>query len=341
VRVGIVIPAYNAAHWVGDAMASVVAQTYGDWRLVVVDDGSIDGTSDLVARFADRRITLIRQANAGVSAARNRGIAELFGEAPSRYPPPTKGGRTFAVSAVLFLDADDWLAADALARLIDSLGATPDAVAAVGPYTDGTHVQRPLSGDILPRLLVRNLFANGGHLLIRAEAIRAAGRFRTDIAYGEDWEYWIRIAVHGPFAVTAGRAPVLFVRQQDCGAYRRLAANPESFVPCTEAIFTNPSLLARFGPVRLAAIHRRTEAENAWIIGRELIRHGHSREGRIWLRRSVRAASSLKRIALIATSVFPIGPFVPYAVTGRASFACNEPTSPCGRKMMNTTSNVP
>jgi glycosyltransferase involved in cell wall biosynthesis len=310
VRVGIVIPAYNAARWIGEAIGLAVAQSYGDWRLVVVDDGSTDGTGDIARSFADRRITLIRQANAGVSAARNRGIVELVGGAP----------RCAGVSAVLFLDADDRLASDALARLVDTLRAAPEAVVAAGAYTDMRHLRMPPSGDILPRLLVRNLFANGGHLLIRAEAIRAAGLFRTDIAYGEDWEYWIRLALCGLFAVTSDRAPVLFVRQHDGGAYRRLAATPTSFAPCMEAIFGNPELLARFGAARLAAIRRRTEAENAWIIGRELIRHGRSREGRVWLRRSVRAAFSLKRIALLAASVLPIGPFVPYAVASRAIY---------------------
>src|ERR1700722_16212125 len=74
-RVGIVIAAYNAASWIGDAIASVIAQTYRDWILVVVDDGSADGTADVVGGFADPRIRLVRQANAGVSAARNRGGA--------------------------------------------------------------------------------------------------------------------------------------------------------------------------------------------------------------------------------------------------------------------------
>lgn len=204
-----------------------------------------------------------------------------------------------------------------------------------------TRCHRPSSGDLLSLVLTRNLFANGGHVLIRAEALSAIGPFRTDIVYGEDWEFWIRLALQGSFAVTIGAAPVLHVRQHDSGAYHRLAADPASFSPCMDAIFGNPALLARFGASCLAAIRHRTEAENAWIIGRELIRHGRAREGRAWLRRSVRGAPSLKRMALLAASLFPIGPFAPYAVAGRTSFACNDPTSPCGRKMMNTTSNVP
>jgi hypothetical protein len=86
-----------------------------------------------------------------------------------------------------------------------------------------------------------------------------------------------------------------------------------------DAIFGNPLLLSRFGERRLAAIRRRTDAENHWIIGRELIRHGRSAEGRAWLRRSVRAAHTPKRVALLAAAAaLPLlpsalrGPFRPY-----------------------------
>ena len=214
-----VIPAYNAAAWVADAIRSVLAQTHRDWRLVVVDDGSIDGTGEVVAGFADPRIRLIRQANGGVSAARNAGIRELSARygtsAPTvaltasqsslpglaRHDSGARAGPEgdsfiphWALSgddAFLFLDADDWLAPDALERLAAALAATPHAVAASGPcaFTDTGRVRRPPSGHLLHRLLVRNLFANGGHLLLGAATVRAAGGFLPGIAYGEDWEF--------------------------------------------------------------------------------------------------------------------------------------------------------
>ena len=286
--IGVVIPAYNAASWIGGAVASVLAQTHREWSLVVIDDGSTDGTGDVLADFDDPRIALIRQTNAGVSAARNRGTAELVA----------------GNAALLFLDADDWLAPDTFSRLAAALAASPQAVAAVAPYAfvGSRSVRRPPSGCLLRRLLVGNLFANGGHLLLRCEAVRRAGGFMPGIAYGEDWEFWIRIALQGPFTATQGRAPVLFVRQNAAGAYRRLAADPSAFAPCMDAIFTNPALLARFGPQRLAAIRRRTEAENDWIIGRELIRHGKGAQGRAWLRHSVRASPTPRRAALLAAA---------------------------------------
>ena len=293
-RIAVVTPAHNAAGTIADTIRSVLEQSHGDLRLVVVDDGSSDDTAAIVARFDDLRLTLIRQPNAGVSAARNRGAEAADGD------------------ALLFLDADDWLAPTALATLASALQAAPDAVAAVGAYArvdaPGAPPRRAryrpasMPRDLLPGLLVSNAFANGGHVLVRASAARRAGLFRPGIAYGEDWEFFIRLALLGPFAFVPSREAVLFLRSCAEGAYRRLAADPAAFTPCMAAIFGNPDLRARFGPGRLHAIRRRAEAENAWIIGRECIRHGGVPEGRRWLASSVLAAPSPRRIALLAAA---------------------------------------
>jgi hypothetical protein len=228
---------------------------------------------------------------------------------------------TGAPGGILFLDADDWLAPDALSRLGAALHAVPEAVAASGPckFVDTGAMRVPPSGNLLSRLLVRNLFANGGHLLLRTEAVHAAGSFRAGIAYGEDWEFWIRVALQGRFAAARGKRPVLFVRQHGEGVYQRLAQNPGAFSPCMDAIFTNPALLVRFGARRLAAIRSHTEAENDWIVGREQIRHGSYASGLATLRRSVRRHGTPRRAVLLtAAHLMPLlpaawrGPLRPY-----------------------------
>jgi glycosyltransferase involved in cell wall biosynthesis len=314
----------------------VLGQTHRDLRLVVVDDGSTDATARVVTGFSDPRLTLIWQCNAGVAAARNRGMADADGD------------------ALLFLDADDWLAPSALADLSATLDGAPEAVAAVGPYArvdaaGGPSRQPPVRRrpathapprdlparvvaaqtaprDLLARLVVQNQFANGGHVLIRRSAARRAGTFRPGVVYGEDWDYFVRLALQGPFAFVPTRAPLLFVRSRADGAYRRLAADPAAFAPCMAAIFGNPGLEARFGPARLAALRRRAEAENAWIVGRELVRQGRAGEGRRWLTRSVAAAPTLRRMALLAAAhALPLlprawhGPFRAYAEAGAAT----------------------
>jgi glycosyltransferase involved in cell wall biosynthesis len=293
-HVGIVIPAHNAEVWIDRCLRSLLEQTHRAWSAVVVDDGSVDRTASEAAQFHDARIRLIRQPNAGVSAARNRALQELSG-----------------CGAILFLDADDWLAPDALRRLATALRTTPEVVAAVGPAAfvrpDGSvkSLRRAPHGDTLQRVLRGNVFANGGHLLIRRDAVRRAGLFDTALRFGEDWEYWVRLALLGPFVATAGSLPVLFIRRLDSGAYRRLAGEPASFQPCMDAIFRNPLLRARMGEERVARLRSRTEAENAWITGRALISGNAVPEGRSFLRRSLVRAPSPKRLALLAAAYFP------------------------------------
>jgi glycosyltransferase involved in cell wall biosynthesis len=310
-RIGIVTPAFNVAPYIGDAIRSVLAQIHQDWTMTIVDDGSTDETAAVVAGFGDPRLCLIRQCNEGVSAARNRGVMATHAE------------------ALLFLDADDWLSPGALSRLAAALRLNSAAIAAVGPYMrvpdEGVsgggqlngRVGRPASGDLLERLLVRNLFANGGHLLIRRTVTEAAGPFHTGLRYGEDWEYWIRLACLGSFVAVHARTPLLFVRERHGGAYLNMASQPESFSPCMDAIFNAPALKALFSATKVAHLRRRAEAENDWIVGRELIRHGRPAEGRGFLRRSVRASPSPRRLALLAAGSLPIiriGPFRPYSV---------------------------
>jgi hypothetical protein len=184
-------------------------------------------------------------------------------------------------------------------------------------------VLRPPAGDLVEPLLRRNHFANGGQLLIRRAAAIAAGPHIPGLAYGEDWDYLIRLALIGPFTVTPGRAPVLHVRVRPGGACHSLASDPAAFRACLDAIFANPVLRARLGLARLAVLRRRAEAESHWIIGRELIRHGARRAGRAWLRRSVRAQPSARRLLLLAAAhalpLLPVqlrGPFASYPAAG-------------------------
>jgi hypothetical protein len=376
VHVAVVIPAFNIAAFLADAIVSLLDQTYRDWSLVVVDDGSTDATAVVAARFKDSRIRLIRQPNSGVSAARNAGVAAVLsrngracassackglgqstlpvaniawpdsavgvprgqaqiatiaavmpagGEAgaspdvAARSPRAVLDRETGASpEAVLFLDGDDWLAPDAVATLVGTLEDAPWAVAAVGRFAqvglDGTArlAPRPPQGGLLERLLTRNLFANGGHLLIRRQAIQAAGAFRVDLSYGEDWEYWTRLALEGEFVAVSSDSALLFVRERLGGAYLARAIDPQAYRPALDVIYHNPGLVKRVGPARLSAFGGRAEAEVAWTVGRELIRRGRLRDGLSWLGRSVCEAPSPKRLAMVGLSWLRLGPFRPY-----------------------------
>ena len=295
--ISIITPAFDVAPFVADAVGSALAQDFVDWEMIVIDDGSTDDTAAVAEAAAqgDGRVRILRQRNAGVSAARMTGLAAARG------------------SALLFLDADDWLAPDALRRLAESLGAHPDAVAAYGPWASMAEGDAPgasplrvkagpyPSGDILHHLVVQNLLANGGHLLARRQAFETAGGFTPGLRYGEDWECWIRLALQGPFAAVPGAAPLCFVRERGGSAYRRMASDPTAFEPAMRAIWGNPALRARLGD-SFDRLQARAEAENAWIVGKELIRHGATAEGRRKLRRALTLAPGMKRLAILAAA---------------------------------------
>jgi glycosyltransferase involved in cell wall biosynthesis len=310
-RVAIITPAFNAAPYIGDTIRSVLAQTHSDWRMVIVDDGSTDATAQVAARFADPRLTVISRPNQGVSAARNHGLTLADGE------------------AVQFLDADDQLAQDALARLTEALSANPWAGAAAGAYrrVGGDHpaarsITPPGEADLFPLLLIRNHFINGGQILLRRSVVDRAGGFRTDLSFGEDWEYWVRVAAFAAFVTLPEPDPVLFALARDEGAYRRHVTDPARLRQCLDIIHTHPALCARWSPTRRNALRRHADAEACWVLARERLRLGQVSEARFWLRAAPRLAPT-PRVLLRALSGFvaPVlppswrGPLRPY--TGR------------------------
>jgi glycosyltransferase involved in cell wall biosynthesis len=315
-QIGVVMPAYNAEQWIRRAIDSVLDQSNSNWSMVIVDDGSSDATAEIAGAITDQRVRLVRQANGGVSAARNRGMNEVLHG---------------CVDALIFLDADDWLAPDAFARLSAVLESSPGSVGAVGAalHVDTGHHHVPPSGDILERFLAFPRFGTGA-VLLRLSAVQAAGGFDSRLTFGEDWEFLVRIALQGSFVTTEDDAPVLFHQPNPGGLFRRHSGDPAAYAPCMQTVFGNPALLARLGRSRLDKLRRRADANNAWAIGRELIRDGRPCEGKAWLRRSLRAAPSIKRIAILlavyARKLLPgrwLGPFQPYAAGGNRIESCS------------------
>jgi glycosyltransferase involved in cell wall biosynthesis len=187
VNVSIIIPAYNAAQTIADALESVLAQSCPDWEAVVVDDGSIDRTVEIANIYAERdaRIRVISQANGGESAARNAGIDQ------ARY------------DWLLFLDADDWIAPSHLERLTGELISNPELGAvhcgSVRVAIDGTHVADdylPPAGDMFPTLARRAAFPIHA-CIVRRSLVEAVGKFDTSLKKSPDWDLWQRIARMG------------------------------------------------------------------------------------------------------------------------------------------------
>ena len=193
--VSVIIPAYNAADTIDKTLASLCAQGKVAWEAIVVDDGSTDGTAQAVQRRMrrDRRIRLVRQQNAGVSAARNAGLAVAWGE------------------WLCFLDADDWLAPRAFGRLLALSQADPDAQVLVGAAArvseDGgvwDYDARDLSDPFA--VLSTHCSIAIHSALVRRAAVRELGGFDEGLRSSEDWDLWQRLARAGRrFAQTDAR----------------------------------------------------------------------------------------------------------------------------------------
>jgi len=187
IRVSVVIPAFNSAGTITQAIESVLAQTSSAWELIVVDDGSTDATAEIVTSFVQRdsRIRLVQQANAGASAARNAGINQARHE------------------WLLFLDSDDWISPLHFERLTNRLAACPelDAVYCLSARVarDGTLVaeeSEPPTGDLF-RILASRAAFDINACIVRATLAAAVGKFDTKLRIAEDWDFWQRIARTG------------------------------------------------------------------------------------------------------------------------------------------------
>ena len=146
--ISVIIPAYNAAATLPHALDSVLAQTWPAHEIIVVDDGSIDATGEVVERYLARsggeRIRHVRQDNAGPSAARNRGVAQASGE------------------WIAFLDADDWYSPERLARHAEMIAADPALDFLVGNFDYRDSAGALLHPSMPASALGRELLAQHG-----------------------------------------------------------------------------------------------------------------------------------------------------------------------------------
>jgi len=178
----VVIPCWNQAHYLGEAIESALSQSYPSLEVIVVDDGSEDNSAAVAARFPGVRC--LRQRNSGVAAARNRGLAEAGGE--------------YAV----FLDADDRLLPDALAVGVKELEARPEAAFAAGMPRDigrdGAVIReakQPLvTRDHYLKLLEECFIWSGSSVVYRRQALEAVGGFNESRVAADDYELYLKLA---------------------------------------------------------------------------------------------------------------------------------------------------
>jgi glycosyltransferase involved in cell wall biosynthesis len=201
--VSVIIPAFNVELYLADAVRSAIGQTWKQVELIIVDDGSSDGTGALADRLAagEERIRVIHQRNRGVSAARNAGIAAANGE------------------FVCFLDADDVLLPDKCERQVAFLGQFPDCDLPMLLLCRSPPLR------IAELLTFRNWFAPMSPLL-RAAFVARIGGFDEQLASSEDWDYWIRASQLGALCYLPG--PVAVYRTHPMQATRNWGPRPSN-----------------------------------------------------------------------------------------------------------------
>jgi glycosyltransferase involved in cell wall biosynthesis len=197
--ISVIIPVYNGEKTIRETIQSVLDQTFSDFELLIINDGSQDKTLDVVFTIADPRIQIFSYPNSGVNASRNRGIQKSTGE------------------FIAFLDADDLWTPDKLDAQFMALQENSDAAVAYSwvDYIDesGKFLRRgsycAASGNVYAQLLLSDFLENGSNPLIRRSHLNQVGLFDESLSYGEDWELWIRLAARYPFIVVT-RSQILY-----------------------------------------------------------------------------------------------------------------------------------
>ena len=185
--VSVIIPSYNAERWIGEAIESALAQTWPRTEIIVIDDGSDDGTLGVARRYQCSSLKIHHQRNAGVSAARNAGFRLAQGD------------------FIQWLDADDVLHREKIATQVSELLALPARTVATGPFgafffrtSRASFTRNALWTDLSPREWLLTRFENDAWIalnswLIERSLCSLAGDWNTRLALDEDGEYLSRV----------------------------------------------------------------------------------------------------------------------------------------------------
>jgi len=219
----VIIPSYNRAHIVSQAILSVLNQTYQDFEIIIVDDGSTDNTERVVNNFNDLRIRYIRhELNRGASAARNSGIWA----ARSEY--------------IGFLDSDDEWLTEKLLKQVCKLQRSENKVALVytGEILVEDGAENPferkilsISGNVFERLLQGDFIGTCSSVMVRTNAIKKTGGFDEQLHSREDWDIWLRISKN--YEVACIPEPLII---RHIGGYSRISTNLKRTIEGTKAI---------------------------------------------------------------------------------------------------------
>jgi len=278
--VSICIPTYNRKDYLRETLDSVFAQTYKDYEVVIVDDGSTDGTEEMI-RGTGYKVRYYWQKNAGDAAARNR-LIEL------------SGGKF-----ITFIDSDDLLMPDAVERMINVMEAEKEEVIVYGPYTaideNGNIRKRKrkklYSGCITPQLFEDILVHSCGSMFPK-RILEQAGRFDTSLSVCSDYELWLRLSLKYRFIALP--APTFKRRRHSGNLSERSFTNRKIELEVLERFYYQDGGRDVI-PEKLAM---RRLSEEIYRVGKCALKEGEYHEAKDYFRTSLRSRLNPKSLAM-------------------------------------------
>jgi glycosyltransferase involved in cell wall biosynthesis len=263
-KVSVIIPAYNQANFIDKAIESVLRQTYQDFEIIIINDGSKDNTEEIVKNYSDFRIRYICHANnMGVSEARNTGI------------------RASRCDCIALLDSDDEFLPVKLDMQTKLLRNEPSDVGVVCAWSlnmdkKGNYISKrclPKKGGYIFEDLLSTNYMSVTTLLIRRECFEKVGLFDSSLDGQEDWDMWIRIAKYYKFSLI--KIPL---------AKRRIHPNRISY-NLEKKVITAKRIIKKH--INELKIRRNIHSRHYLYIGFRLCRIGKTKEGRRYLLKAI------------------------------------------------------
>ncbi|MGB3760140.1 MAG: glycosyltransferase family 2 protein [Rivularia sp. (in: cyanobacteria)] len=227
-KISVIIPAYNAMNYLPDTLDNILKQTYNDFEIIIVNDGSSDSIEQWFSQIQDRRIKLISQENQGAGLARNTGIINAKGE------------------YLAFLDADDIWESTKLEKQVRILEENPEVglvytwveyISETGQST-GRIVKHQAEGNLWEKLIKCNLVECGSVAMVRRSCFDDVGLFDRNLSsFVEDWDMWLRIASRFPFKVA--NEVLVYYRQHPNGGSKNWQSMEENYNIVIEKAFSS------------------------------------------------------------------------------------------------------
>lgn len=243
--IAVIVPAYNSQATILETITSIQKQTFTDFELIVIDDGSSDRTLELLQTVRDARIRVVSYENGGVSVARNRGISL----STSEY--------------ITFIDADDLWTPDKLELQLAALQQHPTAGVAYSwtCFMDRQgmffHADNPIyfQGNVYPELLKTNFLLSGSNPLIRRVALADVGKFDARLTHAEEWDLYLRLAAKYDFVLVPKTQ--IFYRQTAGSASAKIEVMEKDAIQVIDRAFrAAPAQLQSLKNQSLAHLYR-------------------------------------------------------------------------------------